>query len=79
MDNKLDKWLNMLSNPLTYESYEIESSILDLEDIKDSYRTNNQTEFEKYDILQEKFYKILEIYFDIKYEYKPDTWNQPKK
>jgi hypothetical protein len=71
-------YMKMLKEPLSYESCEIESMILFIEEIKDNYRMNNQLEFEKYDILQEEFYKILEDNFSIKYDNIPDKWNNPK-
>ncbi len=75
----MDEIMNILNDPSLYELYEIESAILFIEDIKDNYRMNNQIEFEKYDILQEKFYKILENNFNVKYDNIPDIWNKPKE
>ena len=67
---------NMLKNPKSYESCEIESYILYLEELKDENRMVNQQNFEKYDIMQEELYQILETHFDIKYKNIPDKWNK---
>jgi hypothetical protein len=79
MESEKDYYMEMLNNPLSYDSYDIESAIIFFEEIKDSYRMKNQIEFEKNDILQEKFYKILENNFNIKYENIPDKWNKSKE
>lgn len=54
---------------------DLEGGISFFEELKNNFRGRNQQAFEHYDKLQEKYYKLLETNFGVKYDNIPDNWN----